>query len=84
MRQTVDARLINGLWIIVSYICGWNKTRKKVCLLQIIAGIISLMGVIPLLSDYTSIEELVSVWFYFIIIFISEFVLMFFNMKIAF
>ena len=39
------------------------------------------MGVIPLLSDYTSIDELVSVWFYFTFIFIIEFVLMVFNMK---
>ena len=34
-----------------------------------------------MLSDYTSIDELVSVWFYFIIIFIIEFVLMIFDMK---
>ena len=40
MRQTVDARLINGLWIIVSYIWNQNKTRKKMRWLQIIAGII--------------------------------------------
>ena len=39
------------------------------------------LGIVPMLSDYTSIDELVSVWFYFIIIFIIEFVLMFFDMK---
>lgn len=33
-----------------------------------------------MLSDYSSIEELI-LWFYFIIIFIIEFVLMVFNMK---
>ena len=42
------------------------------------------LGIVPMLSNYTSINELVSVWFYFIIIFIIEFVLMIFNMKIAF
>ena len=46
VRQTVDARLINGLWIMVygfSFLflyMWWNKTRKKVCWLQIYAGII--------------------------------------------
>ena len=39
------------------------------------------LGVVPMLSDYTSIEELVSVWFYFTFIFIIEFVLMIFDMK---
>ena len=34
-----------------------------------------------MLSDYTSIDGLVSVWFYFIIIFIIKFVLMIFDMK---
>ena len=57
------------------------KPERKWCLLQINAGIISRMGVISMLSDYTSLEELVSVWFYFIIIFIIEFVLMLFDMK---
>ena len=66
---------------LVSYIWGWNKTRKKVCWLQIIAGIISRMGIAPMLSDYTSIDELVSVWFYFTFIFIIKFVLMIFDMK---
>ena len=39
------------------------------------------LGIVPMLSDYTSIEELVNVYFYFIINFIIEFVLMVFNMK---
>ena len=81
MRQTVDARLINGLWIFI-YV-DRIKPERKWCWLQIYAGII-IWGLFPMLSNYTSINELVSVWFYFIIIFIIEFVLMIFNMKIAF
>ena len=34
-----------------------------------------------MLSDYTSIDGLVSVWFYFTFIFIIEFILMVFDMK---
>ena len=64
MHQTVDARLINGLWIMVSYICGWNKTRKKVCWLQIYAGIISHMAHPNVVRLYQRIEELVGVLFY--------------------
>lgn len=41
------------------------------------------LGIVPMLSDYTSIDELVSVWFYFTFIFIIEFVLMVFDMKIV-
>ena len=71
--------MVYGLWFPIYG--RQNKTRKKVCWLQIIAGIISHMRVIPMLSDYTSIESLVSVWFYFTFIFIIKFVLMVFNMK---
>ena len=39
------------------------------------------LGIVPMLSNYASINELVSVWFYFIIIFIIEFILMVFDMK---
>ena len=58
VRQTVDARLINGLWIIVSYICEWNKTRKKWCWLQINTGIIiwglsKCCRIIPVLMDWS-------------------------------
>ena len=65
------------------YICRQNKTRKKVMLTSDLCWDYYL-GIVPMLSNYTSINELVSVWFYFIIIFIIEFVLMIFNMKIAF
>ena len=58
-----------------------NKTRKKVCWLQIYAGIISHMAHPNVVRLYQRIESLVSVWFYFIINFIIEFVLMVFNMK---
>ena len=58
---------------------GWNKTRKKMVLASDYCWGYYL-GIIPMLSDYTSIEELI-LWFYFIIIFIIEFVLMVFNMK---
>ena len=61
------------------YICRQNKTRKKVMLTSDLCW--DYLGVIPMLSNYTSIEELVNVYFYFIIIFIIEFVLMFFDMK---
>lgn len=44
-------------------------------------GLFLFMWVVPLLSDYTSIDELVNVWFYFTFIFIIKFVLMIFDMK---
>ena len=62
------------------YICRQNKTRKKVMLTSDLCWDYYL-GIVPMLSNYTSINELVSVWFYFIINFIIEFVLMIFNMK---
>ena len=62
----------------------WNKTRKKVCWLQIIAGIISRMVHPNVVRLYQRIESLVSVWFYFIFNFIIESVLMIFNMKFGF
>ena len=80
MHQTVDARLINGLWIMVSYIWRQNKTRKKVCWLQIYAGIISRMAHPNVVGLNQCIDELI-LWFYFTFIFIIEFVLMVFNMK---
>ena len=39
------------------------------------------LEIVPMSSDYTSIEEMVNVWFYFTFIFIIEFVLMVFDMK---
>ena len=66
-----------GLWF--SYIWSRNKTRKKVVLASDLFWDYYL-NIVPMLSDYTSIEELI-LWFYFIIIFIIEFVLMIFNMK---
>ena len=63
---------------------GRNKTRKKICWLQIYAGIISRMVHPNVVRLYQRIESLVSVWFYFIINFIIEFVLMVFNMKFGF
>lgn len=62
---------------------GQNKTRKKVVLASDLCWDYYL-GIAPMLSDYTSRDELVSGWFYFITIFIIEFVLMVFDMKIAF
>ena len=61
------------------YICRQNKTRKKVMLTSDLCWDYYL-GIVPMSSDYTSIEELI-LWFYFIIIFIIEFVLMVFDMK---
>ena len=61
---------------------GQNKTRKKWCWLQINAGAISLYVDCPIVVRlYQCIDEFVSVWFYFIIIFIIEFILMIFDMK---
>ena len=58
------------------------KPERKCCWLQINAGAISLYVDCPIVVRlYQCIEELVSVWFYFIIIFIIEFVLMIFDMK---
>ena len=55
------------------------KPERKCVGFRFMLGL--LFGIVPMSSDYTSIEELVSVWFYFIIIFIIEFVLMVFDMK---
>ena len=45
-------------------------------------GLFLFMWVVPIaVRLYQYIDELVSVWFYFIIIFIIEFVLMIFDMK---
>ena len=83
MRQTVDARLINGLWIRFPIYVGRIKPERKCVGFKLLLGLF-LVWLIPILSDYTSIEELVSVWFYFTLIFIIEFVLMIFDMEIAF
>ena len=58
------------------------KPERKCCWFQINAGIISLYVGCPIaVGLYQCIDKLVSVWFYFIIIFIIEFVLMIFVMK---
>ena len=67
-----------SLWFLI-YV-GGIKTRKKVVLASDLCWDYYL-GIVPMLSNYTSINELVSVWFYFIIIFIIEFILMVFDMK---
>ena len=54
------------------------KPERKCVGFRFMLGL--LFGIVPMLSDYTSIEELI-VWFYFIIIFIIKFVLMVFDMK---
>ena len=56
------------------------KPERKCVGFRLMLGLFPIW-LIPMLSDYTSIDELVSVWFYFIIIFIIEFVLMIFDMK---
>ena len=54
-----------GLWNMDFLYMEWNKTRKKVCWLQIYAGGYYL-GDCPMLSDYTSVlMSLDSVWFLF-------------------
>ena len=55
------------------------KPERKCVGFRFMLGLF-LIWLIPMLSDYTSIEELI-VWFYFIIIFIIESVLMIFDMK---
>ena len=71
---------VNGL--LFSYICDRIKPERKWCWLQINAGAISLYVDCPIVVRlYQCIDEFVSVWFYFIIIFIIEFVLMIFDMK---
>lgn len=83
MRQTVDARLINGLWIMdygFPIYVDRNKPERKCVDFRLMLGLF-LIWLIPMLSNYTSIEELVSVLFYFTFIFIIEVVLMVFNMK---
>ena len=54
------------------------------CWIQIYAGIISLYVGYPIVVGLYQYWELVGVWFYFIIIFIIEFVLMVFDMKFGF
>ena len=66
MRQTVDARLINGLWIRFPIYVGRIKPERKCVGFRLLLGLF-LVWLIPILSDYTSIDVLVSVWFYFII-----------------
>ena len=66
--------MVYDLWIQFPIYMGWNKTRKKVSWLQIIAGIISHMTHFNVVGLYQCIDELVSVWFYFTFIFIIEFV----------
>ena len=56
------------------------KPERKWCWLQINAGII-IWGLLHCCQIIPVLRELVSVWFYFIIIFIIEFVLMIFDMK---
>ena len=67
-----------GLWF--SYIWSQNKTRKESMLASDLCWNYYL-GIVSMLSNYTSIDELVSVWFYFTFIFIIESVLMIFDMK---
>ena len=47
-----------GLWF--SYIWGGIKPERKCVDFRFMLGLFLFMWVIPLLSDYTSIEELVS------------------------
>lgn len=83
MRQTVNARLINGLWIMVFLVYKVRIKPERKCVgFRFMLGLF-LICLIPMLSDYTSIEELVSVWFYFTFIFIIESVLMIFDMEIV-
>ena len=56
------------------------KPERKCVDFRFMLGLF-LIWLIPMLSDYTSIDELVSVWFYFTFIFIIEFILMVFNTK---
>ena len=56
------------------------KPERKCVGFRLLLGLF-LIWLIPMLSDYTSIEELVSDWFYFTFIFIIKFVLMIFDMK---
>lgn len=56
------------------------KPERKCVGFRLMLGLFPIW-LIPMLSDYTSIKELVSVWFYFIFNFIIESVLMIFNMK---
>ena len=67
-----------GLWFPIYEVR--IKPERKCVGFRLLLGLF-LVWFIPILSDYTSIDELVSDWIYFIIIFIIEFVLMVFNMK---
>ena len=71
-----------GLWIFL-YMGDRIKPERNCVDFRFMLGLF-LIWLIPMLSNYTSIDELVSVWFYFIIIFIIEFILMVFNMKFVF
>ena len=70
-----------GLWFLIYRVR--IKPERKCVGFRFMLGLF-LVWLILMLSDYTSIEELVSVWFYFIINFIIESVLMIFNMKFGF
>ena len=62
-----------GLWIQFP-IYGVAYNQKESVLTSDYCWDYFSFGVFPMSSDYTSIDELVSVWFYFIIIVIIEFV----------
>ena len=62
----------------------WDRIKPEIkcCWFQINAGAISLYVDCPIVVRLNQcIDEFVSVWFYFIIIFIIEFILMIFDMK---
>lgn len=60
MRQTVNARLINGLWIMVFLVYKVRIKPERKCVgFRFMLGLF-LVWLIPLLSDYTSIVSLVN------------------------
>ena len=74
--------MVYGLWIQFPIYVVRIKPERKCCWFQINAGVISLyVGCPNVVRLYQCIDEFVSVWFYFIIIFIIEFILMIFDMK---
>ena len=81
MRQTVDVRLINGLWIRFPIYRVRIKPERNCVDFRLMLGL--LFGDCPnVVRLYQRIERVWSfVWFYFIIIFIIKFVLMVFDMK---
>ena len=73
--------MVYGLWFPIYGVR--IKPERKCVGFRLLLGLFPIW-LIQMLSNYTSIDELLSVWFYFTFIFIIEFVLMVFDMEFGF